>query len=43
MTHAWMLAMTDSQSGEVVRKIKVVNPPGNGGLHQSGQWIDRVV
>ncbi len=43
MTHAWMLAMIDSQSGEVVRKIKVVNPPGNGGLHQSGQWIDRVV
>ena len=45
ITHAWMLAMTDSQSGEVVRKInlKVFTPLANGGLHQSGQWIDRVV
>ena len=45
MTHDWMLAMTDSQSGEVVRKInlKVFTPQANGGLHQSGQWIDRVV
>jgi hypothetical protein len=45
ITLVWMLAMTDSQSGEVVRKInlKVFTPQANGGLHQSGQWIDRVV
>jgi len=43
ITHAWMLAMTDAQSGEVVRQIKVFNAHANGGLPPTGQWVDKVV
>jgi hypothetical protein len=43
ITHAWMLAMTDAQSGEVVRQIKVFNAHANVGLPPTGQWVDKVV
>lgn len=43
ITHAWMLAMTDARSGEVVRQIKVFNPQPTAVLHSTGQWVDRVV
>jgi len=43
ITHAWMLAMTDAQSGEVVRQIKVFNAHANVGLPPTGQWVDKLV
>ncbi len=44
-THAWLLAMTDSGSGDVLRKIALKGISGGGtpGLHQAGQWIDKAV
>lgn len=44
LTHAWMLAVTDSSSGDVVRKIALKGiSGGSAGLHQSGHWIDKAV
>jgi hypothetical protein len=43
ITHAWMLAMTDARSGEVVRQIKVFTAHANVGLLPTGQWVDKVV
>lgn len=44
LTQAWMLAMTDSGSGDVVRKIALKGLSGSSaGLHQSGHWIDKAV
>lgn len=45
LTQAWMLAMTDANSGDVVRKIDLkgfAHGP-SGSLHQSGHWIDKAV
>jgi hypothetical protein len=44
LTNAWMLAMTDSGSGDVVRKIPLKGlSNSSSGLHQSGHWIDKAV
>ena len=44
LTHAWMLAMTDASSGDVVRKIALKGiSGGSAGLHQSGHWIDKAI
>jgi hypothetical protein len=44
LTQAWMLAMTDSGSGDVVRKITLKGfSGGSAALHQSGHWIDKAV
>ena len=45
LTQAWMLAMTDANSGDVVRKIdlKGFSHGPSGSLHQSGHWIDKAV
>jgi hypothetical protein len=44
LTQAWMLAMTDSGSGDVLRKISLKGLSGsNAGLHQTGHWIDKAV
>ena len=45
LTQAWMLAMTDANSGDVVRKIdlKGFSHGASVSLHQSGHWIDKAV
>ena len=44
LTHAWMLAMTNASTGDVVRKIALKGiSGGSAGLHQSGHWIDKAV
>jgi len=45
LTQAWMVAMTDTSSGDVVRKIplKGVARDPSMGLHQSGAWVDKAV
>ena len=44
LTQAWMLAMTDASSGDVVRKIALKGfSGGSAGLHQSGHWVDKAV
>ena len=44
LTQAWMLAMTDSGTGDVVRKITLKGFSGSSaGLHQSGHWVDKAV
>ena len=45
LNQAWMVAMTDTSSGDVVRKIplKGVARDPMLGLHQSGAWVDKAV
>jgi hypothetical protein len=44
LTQAWMLAMTDASSGDVVRKIALKGfSSSSAGLHQTGHWIDKAV
>lgn len=45
LTQAWMVAMTDANSGDVVRKIdlKGFSRSANGSVHASGHWVDKVV
>jgi len=44
LTQAWMLAMTDASSGDVVRKIALKGfSGGRADLQQAGHWIDRAV
>jgi hypothetical protein len=44
LTQAWILAMTDSSSGDVLRQISLKGLSGsNAGVHQSGHWIDKAV
>ena len=45
VTKAWMLTMTDSGSGDVVRKIALAAFSGSNSaaLHRSAIWIDKAV
>ena len=45
LTHAWMVAMTDANSGDVVRRIdlKGFGWGDRASQHQSGHWIDKSV